>query len=64
MIDQVKANIKQKIKERKLTTQQVCKALGSDRMYIYRTTDKVSLDKLVRIAQAIGCSPGELLEGL
>ena len=64
MINQVKLNIKEKAKKHNLTIGELCKRLGRDRLYIYRMTNGVGLEKIVRIANAIGCSPGELLAGL
>ena len=64
MIGIIKNNIKREIKARGLTTEKVCKALGKDRRYIYRTTDKIKVCKLLDIANAIGCDVSELLKGL
>ncbi len=64
MEKELKLNIKRLIKEKGLTIKEVCKRLNSDRMFIYRITDEVKLKKIIRIANAIGCSPSELLAGL
>ena len=64
MIKEVKFNIKSLIKQHNLTIGEVCKRLGQDRGYINRITDEVKLKKIIDIANAIGCSPGELLAGL
>ena len=64
MIDVVKANIKAELKKRGSNTNKLCKVLGKDRKYIYRTTDGIKLDKLIDIANAIGCTSSELVAGL
>ena len=64
MIKELKFNIKTQIKQKGLTTKEVCERLNSDRLYIYRMTDKVKLIKIINIANTIGCSPSELLNGL
>lgn len=64
MIDEIKTNIKQECKKRGLTIQEICRRLHSDRLYIYRMTDEVKMNKLVRIAQAIGCNITDLLHGI
>lgn len=64
MIKELKHNIKVKIKEKGLTIKEVCNKLNSDRLYIYRMTEEVKLNKVIDIANAIGCSPSDLLNGL
>ena len=64
MIKELKFNIKTQIKQKGLTTKEVCERLNSDRLYIYRMTDEVKLIKIINIANAIGCSPSDLLNGL
>lgn len=64
IIQQVKFNIEYEIKERKLTTKKVCERLKVDRFYIYRMTDRTPLEKIVKIAEAIGCTPSDLLKGI
>lgn len=64
MIQEIKYNIKRKIKERKTTIGQVCKRMRKDRGFINRITDEVKVSKIRMIAEAIGCTPSELLEGL
>jgi Helix-turn-helix. len=64
MIIELKFNIKREIKQRGLTVAEVCSRLKSDRMYISRITEEVKLNKVIRIANAIGCSPSDLLVGL
>ena len=64
MIEQVKQNIKEQLKQSNMTIQQLCKLMRKDRKYIYRITDEVKLNKIVDIAQYIGCNPSDLLKGL
>lgn len=64
MIQEVKFNIKKKIKEKKQTIGSVCIHLKKDRGFINRMTEEVKLKKIIDIANAIGCTPAELLEGL
>ena len=64
MIKQVKSNIKEQLKQSNMTIQQLCKIMRKDRKYIYRITDEVKLNKIVEIAQYIGCNPSDLLKGL
>ena len=64
MIEQVKQNIKEQLKARNMTIQELCKLMRKDRRYIYYMTDEVKLNKIVEIAKYIGCNPSELLKGL
>ena len=64
MIKQVKTNIKEQLKQSNMTIQQLCKIMRKDRKYIYRITDEVKLNKIIEIAQYIGCNPSDLLKGL
>ena len=64
MIEQVKINIKEQLRASNMTIQQLCKLMRKDRKYIYRITDEVKLNKIVDIAQYIGCNPSDLLKGL
>ena len=64
MIEQVKQNIKEQLKQSNMTIQQLCKLMRKDRKYIYRITEEVKLNKIVEIAKYIGCNPSELLKGL
>ena len=64
MIKQVKNNIKEQLKARNMTIQELCRLMRKDRKYIYRITDEVKLNKIVEIAKYIGCNPSELLKGL
>ena len=64
MIEQVKSNIKEQLKQSNMTIQELCKLMRKDRKYIYRITDEVKLNKIVDIAQYIGCNPSDLLKGL
>ena len=64
MIEQVKINIKEQLRTRNMTIQQLCKLMRKDRKYIYRITDEVKLNKIVEIAKYIGCNPSDLLKGL
>ena len=60
----IKENIKQELKQRGSNIQTLCKNLKTDRLFIYRMTDEVKFNKLVRIAQAIGCTPSDLIKGI
>ena len=64
MIEQVKQNIKEQLKQSNMTIQELCKLMRKDRRYIYYITDEVKLNKIVEIAKYIGCNPSELLKGL
>ena len=64
MIEQVKSNIKEQLKQSNMTTQELCKLMRKDRKYIYRITDEVKLKKIVEIAKYIGCAPSDLLNGV
>lgn len=64
MIEIIKKNIKIQSKKNGLTIQSLCKVLRKDRNYINRITNEVKLNKIISIANAIGCTPSELLEGL
>ena len=64
MIEQVKQNIKEQLKQSNMTIQELCKLMRKDRRYIYYITDEVKLNKIVEIAKYIGCEPSELLKGL
>ena len=64
MIEQVKQNIKEQLKQSNMTIQQLCKLMRKDRRYIYYITDEVKLNKIVEIAKYIGCNPSDLLKGL
>ena len=64
MIEQVKSNIKEQLKQSNMTTQELCKLMRKDRKYIYRITDEVKLNKIIEIAKYIGCTPYDLLDGV
>ena len=64
MIEQVKSNIKEQLKQSNMTIQELCKLMRKDRKYIYRITEEVKLKKIVEISKYIGCNPSELLKGL
>ena len=64
MIEQVKINIKEQLKQSNMTIQQLCKLMRKDRRYIYYITNEVKLKKIIEIAQYIGCNPSDLLKGL
>ena len=64
MIEQVKQNIKEQLKQSNMTTQELCKIMRKDRKYIYRITEEVKLNKIVEMAKYIGCNPSDLLKGL
>ena len=64
MIEQVKQNIKEQLKQSNMTIQELCKLMRKDRRYIYYITEEVKLKKIVEIAKYIGCNPSDLLHGL
>ena len=64
MIEQVKQNIKEQLKQSNMTIQELCKLMRKDRRYIYYITDEVKLNKIIEISKYIGCSPSDLLKGL
>ena len=64
MIEQIKENIKNQLKQSNMTAQELCKLMQKDRKYIYRITDEVKLKKIVEIAKYIGCTPSYLLDGV
>ena len=64
MIEIVKKNIKEQIKTKGMTAQEVCKIMNVSDKFIYRMTDEVKANKIVRIAQAIGCTTSDLMKGV
>lgn len=64
MIELVKSNIKEQLKQSNMTTQELCKLMRKDRRYIHYITAEVKLKKIIEIAQYIGCNPSDLLKGL
>ena len=64
MIEIVKKNIKEQIKTKGMTAQEVCKIMNVSDKFIYRMTDEVKANKIIRIAQAIGCTASDLLKGI
>lgn len=64
MIEIVKKNIKEQIKAKGMTAQEVCKIMSVSDKFIYRMTDEVKASKIVRIANAIGCTPSDLFKGI
>ncbi len=63
MIKEIKCNIKKELKQRNMTAQELCKKLGRNRKFIWQMTDEVKLNKIIDIADAIGCNVSELLNG-
>lgn len=59
----VKANIKRLCKENGTNTSKLCKLLGKNRNHISQL-ENPSIRTMVDIANAIGCSPSDLLAGL
>ena len=57
-------NIKSQLKQRNSSIAELCKTMGVNRNYINQINNGVGIEKIIRIANAIGCSPGELLTGL
>ena len=64
MIEIVKKNIKEQIKAKGMTAQEVCKIMSVSDKFIYRMTDEVKASKIVRITNAIGCTPSDLFKGI
>ena len=64
MIETVKKNIKEQIKAKRMTAQEVCKIMNVSDKFIYRMTDEVKANKIVRIAQAISCTTSDLMKGV
>ena len=64
MIEIVKKNIKEQIKAKGMTAQEVCKIMNVSDKFIYRMTDEVKASKIVMIANAIGCTTSDLLKGI
>ena len=64
MIEQIKENIKNQLKQSNMTAHELCKLMQKDRRYIYYMTDKVKLNKIIEIAKYIGCTPSDLLNGV
>lgn len=63
-IDIIKENIKKELKQRGSNIQTLCKNLKTDRLFVYRMTDEVKFNKIVKIANAIGCTPSDLIKGI
>ena len=64
MEKKLKENIKATAKKYGITVGEICKRMNKDRLFIYRITDKVSLQKVIDISHSIGCCPSELVKGL
>ena len=64
MIETVKKNIKDQIKAKGMTVQEVCSKMNVSDKFIYRMTDEVKANKIVRIANAIGCTTSDLVKGI
>ena len=64
MIETVKKKKKKKKKAKGMTAQEVCKIMNVSDKFIYRMTDEVKANKIVRIATAIGCTTSDLLKGI
>ena len=64
MIEIVKKNIKEQIKAKGMTAQEVCKIMNVSDKFIYRMTNEVKASKIIRIAHAIGCTASDLLKGI
>ena len=62
-IRQFKINIKYICKEKGIKIGKLCKSLGKERTYIAHLVNP-NLTTVIDIANAIGCSPSELLTGL
>ena len=64
MIEQIKQNIKEQLKQSNMTILELCKLMRKDRRYIYYMTEEVKLKKIIEISKYIGCNPSDLLKGL
>ena len=62
-IIQLKINIKTICKEKGIKIEKLCKSLGKERNHINQLKDP-KLTTIINIANAICCSPSELLNGL
>lgn len=63
MIEIIKQNIKNELKDRDKTIKDLCKEMNVDRLYIYRMTDEVKLSKLIDICNHIGCKIEDIVIG-
>ena len=63
MIKIIKDNIKQELKHRNKNINDLCKAMKTNRNYISMLKDNTPVNKIIKIAHAIGCEPSELLKG-
>ena len=64
MIKVIKENIKQELKSRNKSIQSFCKGLGVERNYISQLREHTPVSKIIKIAQAIGCTTSDLLKGI
>lgn len=62
-IQQLKINIKVLCKNKGINIGRLCKSLGKNRCYISQL-ENPGLNTIIDIANTIGCSPSELLNGL
>ena len=62
-IRQFKLNIKIICKEKGIKIEKLCKSLGKERTYIAHLRNP-GLTTVIDIANAIGCSPSDLMVGL
>lgn len=62
-LDIVKKNIKQECKDRGITIAELCKRLGKNRCYIAQMRNP-GLDKIINIADAIGCKLEDVFAGI
>lgn len=63
MIEIVKKNIKEQMKAKGMTAQEICKIMNVSDKFIYRLTNECKVNKIIKIAHAIGCEPSDLLKG-
>lgn len=64
MIEIIKENIKNELKDRNIKVKDLCKELRVGKNYINYMTDEVKLNKIVDIANHIGCKAEDLIIGI
>ena len=62
-LKQIKQNIKQECRERKILIDTLCRSLGVSRFYVAHLKNP-SAGTLINIAVAIGCLPSDLLKDI
>lgn len=64
MIDSIIFNIKKELKQRNKSVSWLCKELRANRNYVNQLKEATPINKLKNIADAIGCSLSDLLNGV